>query len=56
MSLALLLHHRQWLRDFKLENVSLQGLLDESARCESSMAIDENPMRELKIMRRQLGK
>lgn len=28
---------------------------DESARCESSMAIDENPMRELKIMRRQLG-
>ncbi|KAK6061174.1 hypothetical protein COOONC_01165 [Cooperia oncophora] len=28
---------------------------DESARCDSSMAIDENPIRELKIMRRQIG-
>ncbi|PIO71373.1 hypothetical protein TELCIR_06728 [Teladorsagia circumcincta] len=28
---------------------------DESARCDSSMAVEENPIRELKIMRRQIG-
>ncbi|VDO38069.1 unnamed protein product [Haemonchus placei] len=38
-----------------IEDQSLPSSEDDSARCDSSMAVEENPIRELKIMRRQIG-